>query len=89
MITHGITLRAARLGRCHIGSVQNAGREANASRDDPAAASRNKERRLGLQDVTLEDLLLLEAVGEKRFDQIMRARRKKAKRASINKDDKK
>jgi len=37
--------------------------------------------------VSLEDVLLLECVGEKEFDRIMRARRKKAKRASINKID--
>ena len=39
------------------------------------------------EQVTLDDLLLLEAVGEKAFDRIMRARRRKAKRQSIDKDD--
>jgi hypothetical protein len=37
--------------------------------------------------VTLEDLLLLEAVGEKEYERIMRKRLRKAKPASINKDD--
>lgn len=39
--------------------------------------------------LALEDLLLLQSVGEKKFHQIMQARRKKASRASINKDDRK
>ena len=39
------------------------------------------------EQVTLEDLLLLDAVGEKEYDRIKRVRLRKAKRASINKDD--
>lgn len=39
------------------------------------------------EQVTLEDVLLLEAVGEKEYERIMRTRRRKAKRASINKED--
>ena len=49
--------------------------------------SKAKPKKTAREQVTLDDLLLLDAVGEKAFDRIMRTRRRKAKRHSINKDD--